>query len=285
MSPKHASFKGALTIDLEEYFHVSAFETHINQSDWPQFQSRVVESTNTLLELFSQHRAKATFFCLGVVAKEHPDLIQKIASHGHEIASHGWDHKRVHTLSRKEFTEDLLQSKKILEDITLQPVKGYRAPSFSIHPEKTPWAYDCLAEAGYSYSSSQHPIAHDHYGNVDGSRIPYYPQNSDVCEIPITTVRYGKRQLPCAGGGFFRVLPLFWFKHALKKANNQDVRTNFYLHPWEIDPNQPKINGLPAKTRLRHYSGLNRCAAKLDSLLETRQWMRMDQMYADILSS
>lgn len=276
---------GALTIDLEEYFQVSAFESIIARDEWPNYASRVQDATHKLLQMFADHEAQATFFCLGVVARDHPSLIKEIAEHGHEIASHGWGHARVHTLSERTFTDDIQKSKHLLEDITGVPVRGYRAPSFSVDLEKTPWVYDCLAKAGYTYSSSQHPITHDHYGHTNGARAPFFPSTSNVWEVPISTVRYFNKQLPCGGGGFFRLLPLAWFTHAFKRIEQEGLRVNFYLHPWEIDPGQPRISRLPLKTRIRHYIGLTRCEAKLSKLLKTRQWTRMDTAYADILET
>lgn len=276
----------ALTVDLEDYFHVSAFDKVISQADWSTLESRVVQSTKKLLKIFTRNNAKATFFCLGIVAKQYPSLIKEIHTQGHEIASHSWNHQRVYNLTKQEFINDLLKSKNVLEDIIDAPVKGYRAPSFSFDLSKSPWVYECLAKTGYLYSSSQHPIKHDHYGQVDGMRTPYIPQKEfSVCEIPITTVEYAGKRFPCGGGGFFRVLPLKWFISAHKMAQQQGVPINFYLHPWEIDPDQPRISGIQIRTRLRHYVGLKHCAVKLDKLLQTRVWNRMDSIYANYLPS
>jgi len=267
----------AMTIDVEDYYHVHAFKDVIDRADWDNMESRVEANTNRILDLFAAKNAKATFFTLGCVAARHPAIIRRIVDEGHELASHGWGHWAVFEQSRDAFLSDVARARATLEDIGGAKVRGYRAPSFSIN-DQTPWAYDALAEAGYGYSSSSHPINHDLYGDPNAAMTPHLT-DSGVVEIPVTIGRLGKRRVPAGGGGFFRLLPLGWFKRAYRQAAADNRVPNFYLHPWEIDPGQPRIKAAPLKSRFRHYVGMTRCEAKLTRLLEVQNWTRMDEAY------
>jgi len=267
----------AMTIDVEDYYHVHAFKDAIHRSEWGSKESRVEVNTNRLLDLFEKAGAKATFFTLGCVAVEHPQIVKRIVSDGHELASHGWDHWAVFEQDRATFFADVSRARKTLEDIGGTPVLGYRAASFSID-ERSPWAYDVLAEAGYRYSSSSHPIAHDAYGDPNADRSPHLT-DSGVLEIPVTTAKVGSRRVPAGGGGFFRLLPLSWFFRAHRQMVSEGLTPNFYLHPWEIDPEQPRIKDASLKSRFRHYVGLSRCESKLKRLLNGAMWTRMDEAY------
>jgi len=267
----------AMTIDVEDYYHVHAFKDVIDRSEWSSRESRVEKNTNRLLDLFEKADTKATFFTLGCVAAAHPQIVKRIVADGHELASHGWDHWAVFDQDRSTFLADITRARETLEDIGGTSVKGYRAASFSID-ERSPWAYDALAEAGYRYSSSSHPIAHDAYGDPNADRAPHVTA-SGVIEIPVTTAKMGSKRVPAGGGGFFRLLPLSWFTRAHRQMISEGLTPNFYLHPWEIDPEQPRIKGAPLKSRFRHYVGLSRCESKLKRLLNGAIWTRMDEAY------
>ena len=267
----------AMTIDVEDYYHVHAFKDVIDRSEWDGKESRVEANTNRMLDLFEKADAKATFFTLGCVAAAHPQIVKRIVAEGHELASHGWDHWAVFDQDQSTFLADITRARKTLEDIGGTSVSGYRAASFSID-ERSPWAYDALAEAGYRYSSSSHPIAHDAYGDPNADRAPHVTV-SGVVEIPVTTAKMGSKRVPAGGGGFFRLLPLNWFTRAHRQAVAEGLIPNFYLHPWEIDPEQPRIKGAPLKSQFRHYVGLSRCESKLKRLLNGAMWTRMDEAY------
>ncbi len=269
---------GAMTIDVEDYFHVHAFAGVINRADWPTYESRVEANTERLLALFDEGGAKGTFFTLGCVAAQFPDLVRRITGAGHELASHGWDHHAVFNQDRPTFFEDVRKARLTLEDIGGVPVKGYRAASFSIDP-RSPWAYEALAEAGYTYSSSSHPIAHDLYGDPDAPRHPFREPTADMLEIPVTTLLWRGKRYPLGGGGFFRMFPVPLFEMNARRMRAEGVPPNFYLHPWEIDPGQPRINDAPLKSRLRHTIGLSRCESKLRKLVARGRWTRMDEAY------
>jgi polysaccharide deacetylase family protein (PEP-CTERM system associated) len=272
-----------LTIDVEDYYHVSAFEKVSPPSTWMGRESRVERNTNLVLAILDESSVKATFFVLGWVAEHCPDLVKRIASEGHEIASHGYGHQRVCNQSRQEFREDIRRSKKILEDISGQPVLGYRAPSYSI-TRQTDWAFDELVDAGYQYDSSIFPIKHDFYGIPDWPRFSGYAvqqgdcwvasqtHNSDkraIREIPITTLKLGRKNLPIAGGGYFRLLPYAVTHWGLQRINKQDQQPFvFYLHPWEFDPQQPRMTGCSAKSRFRHYLNLHKTEQRFTRLIQ-----------------
>ena len=268
----------ALTVDVEDYFQVSAFEPHINRSDWDRLECRVERNIARILELFAQHDAKATFFTLGWVAQRYPALVREIVQQGHELASHGFAHQRASSLSEQDFLADISRAKTLLEDVSGVAVQGYRAPSFSI-TEGNLWAFDSLVRAGYRYSSSVYPIRHDHYGMPDAPRFPHR-RSSSLLEIPITTLRLRKRNFPASGGGYFRLLPYRcskWMFTQINRVEQQPVV--FYFHPWEIDPQQPRIEAAARKAKFRHYLNLDRMESRLSRLLQDFHWGRMDDIF------
>ncbi|MCL4672222.1 MAG: DUF3473 domain-containing protein [Sphingomonadaceae bacterium] len=273
----HAPISNGLSVDVEDWFQVGAFETVIERGDWDSLTLRVEDNVLRILDLFDEAQVKATFFTLGWVAKRHPALMRRIADAGHEIASHGYDHARVFTFDRAQFADDIRKARHILEDAAGVAVTGYRAPSFSID-QRTPWAYMELAEQGYAYSSSVAPVAHDHYGWREAPRFAFKPLPwSDLVEIPVTTALLGGRRVAAGGGGFFRVLPYAFSRWAIRQVNRRDGRPAvFYFHPWEIDPEQPRVGHAPVKSRLRHYTNLSVMADKLRELVHEFQWGRMD---------
>jgi polysaccharide deacetylase family protein (PEP-CTERM system associated) len=271
--------QNALTVDVEDYFQVSALAPHIDRSSWDSRPCRVERNVQRLLELFDAAGARATFFTLGWVADRYPRLVRDIVARGHELASHGYAHLRVSEQTRQEFSSDVLSAKRLLEDVSGQPVRGYRAPSFSIGHDND-WAFDELLAAGYAYSSSVYPVRHDHYGVPDAPRFPYHTRPG-LLEIPLTTTQLLGRNLPAGGGGFFRLLPYSVSRWALRRVNRIDQRPAiFYLHPWEIDPQQPRIAGTSVKTRFRHYVNLSRTESRLSRLLRDFQWGRIDEVFA-----
>lgn len=270
-----------LSVDVEDWFQVGAFEDVIERDSWDGLADRVERNCDEILRMFAEADVKATFFTLGWVAQRHGSLMRRIAGEGHELASHGWDHARVFRMNREEFARDLERSRKVIEDAAGVSVQGYRAPSFSID-QRTPWAYMILAEQGFSYSSSVAPILHDHYGWRDAPRFAFRPLPwSDMIELPVTTAMLGGRRMAAGGGGFFRVLPYGFSRWAIRQVNRREGRPAiFYFHPWEIDPGQPRVAGAPLKSRLRHYTNLDGMAAKLRQLIGEFQWGRMDVLAA-----
>lgn len=266
-----------LSVDVEDWFHVGAFEDVIERGSWDGLTDRIECNVLRILDMFDEAQVKATFFTLGWVARRHGALMRRIADAGHEVASHGWDHARVFTMDRAEFAEDIAKARAVIEDAAGVAVTGYRAPSFSID-HRTPWAYMVLAEQGYSYSSSVAPVAHDHYGWREAPRFAFRPLPwSDLLEIPVTTAEFAGRRLAAGGGGFFRVLPYAFSRWAIRQVNRRDGRSAiFYFHPWEIDPDQPRVAGAPLKSRLRHYTNIDVMAAKLRQLISEFEWGRMD---------
>jgi len=271
----------ALSVDVEDWFQVGAFERTIDRSDWEGLTHRVERNTDAVLDLFAQAGVTATFFTLGWVAERYPALMRRIAEAGHEVASHGYDHARVFTFTPEQFRADLRKSRAILEDASGQKVSGYRAPSFSIDP-RTPWAHPILAEEGYAYSSSVAPIRHDHYGWPDSPRFAWKPvAGSELLELPVTTAKLGQRTLAAGGGGFFRLLPYGFSRWAIRQVNGQAQRPAIiYFHPWEIDPDQPRVAGAPLRSRVRHYTNLSVMAAKLRRLTQDFAWTRVDALVA-----
>ena len=271
----------AMSVDIEDWFQVGAFETVIDRADWDQLEQRVERNTDAVLALFAELGIKATFFILGWVAERYPVLMQKIAAAGHEIANHGYDHARIFTLTPDQFRADLDRSRKILEDTSGQKVVGYRAPSFSID-QRTPWAHEILAEQGYAYSSSVAPINHDHYGWAGSPRFAWKPvQQSDFIELPVTTVKVGNRTLAAGGGGFFRLLPYTLYDRAIRKMHRDDGRgAIFYFHPWEIDADQPRVGNAPIKSKIRHYTNLKKMRSKLMRAGQGFNWGRVDELAA-----
>lgn len=266
-----------LSVDVEDWFQVGAFENVIDRDCWDSLGDRVERNVVAILDMFAEADVRATFFTLGWVARRNPGLMRRIVAAGHEIASHGWDHARVFTLDRESFARDLEMSRKTLEDATGVAVTGYRAPSFSIDA-RTPWAYMVLAEQGYAYSSSVAPIVHDHYGWKEAPRFAFRPLPwSDLLELPVTTAMFAGRRLAAGGGGFFRVLPYGFSRWAIRQVNRRESRPAvFYFHPWEIDPAQPRVPEAPLRSRLRHYTKLEAMAGKLRQLVHEFRWGRMD---------
>ena len=270
----------AMTVDVEEYFQVSAFSGLIDPNDWPDLPSRIEANMDRLLALLEEHGARCTFFTLGWIAERHKSVVRKIIDSGHELASHGYGHVRASAQNSDQFRSDIRRTKNILEDVGGVAVNGYRAASFSFDTTN-PWAHTVLAEEGYHYSSSIYPIRHDHYGVPDAPRFTYAPVGKNgAIEFPLTTVKLLGRNFPCAGGGYFRLLPYKFSHWAVKKVNEEDQHpTIFYFHPWEIDPNQPRLCDPGIKTRFRHYVNLSAMEGKLSRLLSDFSWDRMDRVF------
>lgn len=270
----------ALTIDVEDYFQVSALAPYIARDDWERRECRIERNVQRILAQLAAQRVQATFFTLGWIAQRYPALVRDIVCGGHELASHGYGHERASDLDRAAFTEDVVRARKILEDVGGVAVKGYRAPSFSIGADN-PWAHEVLARSGHRYSSSIYPIAHDHYGMPDAPRFAYRTA-CGLLEVPITTLRLAGRNLPSSGGGWFRLLPYAVTRAMIRRVNRAEGQSAiFYFHPWEIDPGQPRIAGVDARTRFRHYVNLETNEAKLQRLLADFRWGRMDDIFLD----
>jgi polysaccharide deacetylase family protein (PEP-CTERM system associated) len=268
----------ALTIDVEDYFQVSAFAPHIDRSSWDAMPCRVERNVGRLLELLAEARANATFFTLGWIAERYPGLVRDIVAQGHELASHGYGHLRASEQSREQLQADIVRARAILEDTAGVAVRGYRAPSFSIGRANL-WAFDAIVEAGYRYSSSVYPVQHDHYGMPEAPRFPFRARDG-LLEIPVTTARVLGRNLPAGGGGYFRLAPYAVSRWAIERVNRLEGRPAiFYCHPWEIDPAQPRIGGIAARTRFRHYLNLNRTEPRLRQLLRDFHWDRVDRVF------
>jgi polysaccharide deacetylase family protein (PEP-CTERM system associated) len=268
----------ALTIDVEDYFQVSAFAPYITRSEWNTRECRIERNVNQILDMLACHDTKATFFTLGWVAERYPEMLRRIVREGHELASHGYGHERVSEQSEAAFFADIQLAKILLEDVSGCAVLGYRAPSFSIG-KKNLWAFDGLLRAGYRYSSSVYPIRHDHYGMPESPRFSYEVRPG-LTEIPITTLRLLGRNLPSSGGGYFRLLPYALSRWMLRQVNHKDGESGvFYFHPWEIDMGQPRIAGINQKTRFRHYVNIARMPGRLDQLLGDFKWGRMDHIF------
>ena len=273
-----SSITNALTIDVEDYFQVSAFAPHIERSDWDSRECRVERNVDRILALLEAADTKATFFTLGWIAERYPVLVRRIVEGGHELASHGYGHERVSDLSEAAFFNDIHSAKALLEDIGGVRVQGYRAPSFSIGAGNL-WALDTLQRAGYRYSSSIYPIKHDHYGMPDAPRFSHQIRDG-LIEVPPTTLRMLNRNLPSSGGGYFRLFPYALSRWMLRQVNCQDhAPAVFYFHPWEIDGGQPRIQGIGLKTRFRHYVNINRMEPRLGRLLRDFRWGRMDHIF------
>ncbi len=268
----------AMTVDVEDYFQVEAFASTIDRSSWDNFPRRVERNTARLLDLLGETRTEATFFTLGWVAKRHPALVRRIVAEGHELASHGSDHRRVDHQSPESFRADVSSAKRLLEDTAGVPVRGYRAPTFSIG-RNSQWAHSILAEEGYRYSSSVYPVKHDLYGTPGAPRTPFSPV-PDLLEIPLTTVRVAGRDLPASGGGWFRLLPYALSRTLLSRASRASGSPAvFYVHPWEVDPEQPRQKAAPLLSRSRHYLNLERTEPRLRRLLRNFSWTRMDKLF------
>lgn len=277
---KGSTIVNGLSVDVEDWFQVGAFEKTIARADWDGLELRVADNVARILDLFDEAGVKATFFTLGWVAERNKAAMRAIVDRGHELASHGYDHTRVFTFDRSEFAEDIARARAILEDAGGQAVTGYRAPSFSIDARNR-WAHEVLAKHGYAYSSSVAPVVHDHYGWREAPRFAFSPvEGSDLVEIPVTTAIFGGRRLAAGGGGFFRVLPYGFSRWAIRQVNREGRPAVFYFHPWEVDPDQPRVPGAPLRSRLRHYTNLSRMAGKLSGLLGDFAWGRMDALAA-----
>lgn len=273
----------ALTVDVEDYFQVQSLSSAYNRSTWDACEGRVERNVDRLLELFDHGAARATFFTLGWIAERHKPMMRRIASAGHEIASHGYCHERVDRQSPVLFREDVRRTKAILEGCTGTPVRGYRAATFSIGPT-TQWAFRILEEEGHAYSSSVHPVRHDNYSFPEAPRFAYRPAGTfRFWEIPITTVRLAGHNFACGGGGYFRLFPYLLSRAALAHVNLSDNQPIvFYLHPWEIDPDQPRPAGVPLKSRLRHYLNLAQTEPRLVRLLRDFSWSRIDRVFTEL---
>jgi polysaccharide deacetylase family protein (PEP-CTERM system associated) len=272
----------AISVDVEEHFQVQALCDAYGRESWDGCESRVEGNTKALLEIFSAANVKGTFFTLGWVAERQPGIVREIIAQGHEIASHGYCHMRVDSQSPDEFRADIRRTKRILEDVGGVEVRGYRAATFSVGPH-TPWAWPVLEEEGYRYSSSVYPITRDFYAYPDAPRAPFKPQGVDkLVEIPIATVRLGSKNFPCGGGGYFRLLPYSVSRAALRRINRREGKPAvFYIHPWEVDPDQPRAKGITAKSRFRHYTNLAETGARLRRLTRDFHWGRMDRIFLD----
>ncbi len=270
----------AMTIDVEDYFQVSALAPYIPRAQWDSRECRIEANVERILLMLDEHQTVATFFTLGWIAERYPQLVRRIVAAGHELASHGYGHQRVSELDEAEFSADIGSAKRLLEDLSGQEVKGYRAPSFSIG-EGNLWAFDCLERAGYRYSSSIYPIRHDHYGMPDAPRFAHQVR-AGLLELPVTTARFFDRNWPASGGGYFRLLPYPLSRWLLQQVNEGDRQAAiFYFHPWEIDAGQPRVPGISAKTRFRHYLNLKHTESRLRRLLADFRWGRMDEVFLD----
>lgn len=277
------AIRNALTVDVEDYFQVQAFADVIPRTAWDSLERRVEANTDRMLAQFARHGVHGTFFTLGWVAERHPALIRRIVAAGHELASHGYWHERVDRQTPAAFRADILHAKTVLEDTGGVAVQGYRAPTFSVGP-RTPWAFDLLAETGHRYSSSVFPVRHDLYGAPDAPRTPYRHPHGGLLEIPMTTLRIGSHNLPCAGGGYFRLVPYRLYRAALRRWHAaQRAPGVFYTHPWEIDPDQPRVTTPNRLSRFRHYNNLHLTEPRLDELLRDFVWDRMDRVFAGLL--
>lgn len=265
---QRSSIKNYLTIDVEDYFQVAAFEDIISPSSWDSMEQRVEQNTSCILDILARYDIKATFFVVGWTAERFPELVRKIKAAGHDIGCHSYHHKKIYDLTPEEFRQDTKQAKEILEDITGEEITGYRAPSYSI-TRKSLWALDILEGLGFKYDSSIFPIVHDNYGIPDAPRFEYRLPDHDMMEYPISTAPFMGRKIPIAGGGYFRLFPYWFTRMALKKINNREKKPFiFYLHPWEIDPAQPRMKHARALSRFRHYNNLDKTEKRFARLLE-----------------
>lgn len=273
----------AMTVDVEDYFQVGAFEKIIDPKDWDDFPCHVEKNIDRILQMFDDHNVKATFFTLGWIAQRYPQVVKRIVESGHELASHGYGHLRVTDQSREVFLEDVSSAKKILEDIGGVKILGYRAPSFSIG-DKNLWALDVLRETGHIYSSSIYPIQHDHYGMPSAPRFAFHPIDNDetFIEMPVTTAMVMGKKRPCGGGGFFRLLPYLMSRYAMKKVNKDDGQSCiFYFHPWEIDETQPRMEKASLKSKFRHYVNIKQMEPKIRKVLGDFDWAPMAKVFLE----
>ncbi len=269
----------AFSIDVEDYFHVEALASAIDRAQWDRLEYRAEANTRRVLEILAEERIRATFFVLGWVAKRSPQLVRDIHAAGHEVACHGLTHQTVYTQTPEVFRAETTEAKQRLEDATGAPVRGYRAATYSI-TARSLWALDILEQLGFAYDSSIFPIRHDLYGIPGSPRFAYRAASGALLEVPITTVEYFGQRLPAGGGGYFRLLPYALFRAAVRRVNARDGQSAvFYCHPWEIDPGQPRVAGVSAKSRFRHYTNLGRMEGRLRRLLRDFRWGRMDEVF------
>jgi polysaccharide deacetylase family protein (PEP-CTERM system associated) len=274
--------KNAFTVDVEDYFQVEGFANAIDRSSWEGFRTRVGASTSTLLDLLAQHKVHATFFVLGWVARKHPEIVRRIVAAGHEVASHGMSHRLIYTQSPAEFRRETRDAKALLEDLAQKPVVGYRAATYSI-TRRSLWALDILCEEGFRYDSSIFPMRHDRYGIPGAEPRPHVlttPNGARLVEFPISVLSYHGAKVPVAGGGYFRLFPYRFTRWALRRLNEQRQEFVFYVHPWEVDPEQPRVNDASVLSRFRHYLNLGRCAERLGRLLEDFEFDTMHSVLA-----
>lgn len=271
----------ALTIDVEDYFQVAALAEAVKWDDWASMEYRVERNTDELLQLFSERGIKATFFVLGWVAERSPELVKRIHEAGHEVASHGYSHQLIYNQTPKVFREETRKSKQILEDALASPVSGYRAASYSITAQSR-WALDILCEEGFSWDSSIFPVHHDRYGMPGTPHEPYIlkaPGGGTLKEFPLSTCPIGTYRLPIAGGGYFRLFPYWLTQWGLRRINRGGQPFIFYLHPWEIDPGQPRLSVKPL-SRFRHYNNLEKCKGRLERLLGAFRFSTVSDAFA-----
>lgn len=275
----NAPVLNAMSVDVEDWFQVGAFENTIRRADWDGLEHRVEANADAVIALFERCGVKATFFTLGWVGERYPKLMRRIVEAGHELASHGYDHVRVFTMSPQAFRADIARTRAILEDASGQAVTGYRAPSFSID-QRTPWAHETLAAEGYAYSSSVAPLRHDHYGWEDSPRFAWRPvKGAAMIELPVTVAAIGPKRI-ATGGGFFRLLPRALTTHAVRTVNADQRPAIFYFHPWDMDPDQPRVANAPLRSKLRHYPRLGAMEGRLEALMRDHAWGRTDRVAA-----
>lgn len=280
------AIRNAMSVDVEDWFQVQAYAGAIRREAWEGLDRRVEANTERVLEIFARAGVRATFFTLGWVAERHAPLVRRIVAQGHELASHGHGHELVHRIGEAAFRADIRRARAVLEDAGGVAVRGYRAPTFSIGPRATPWAHRVLAEEGHVYSSSLFPIRHDLYGDAEAPRDPHRPAPDGVLELPMTTVRTMGRNLPCSGGGWFRLVPYPVFRTGLRRVNGTERRPGiFYFHPWEVDPAQPHVAEAGRLSRFRHRTGLSSMAMRLERLLHDFAWGRVDEVFADAIGA
>lgn len=261
--------KNAFTIDVEDYFQVEGFASVVDRSTWDGYPTRVSANTGRILDMLARRNTRATFFVLGWVARKHPEIAREIAAAGHEVASHGMTHRLVYTQTPQEFRAETRDAKALLEDQCQQPVIGYRAATYSI-TQRSLWALDVIAELGFKYDSSIFPMRHDRYGIPDAHPLPHVlrtPAGASLVEFPISVLRFGRIKIPIAGGGYFRLFPYAFTRWGLREINRRSQEFVFYIHPWEVDPEQPRIEPAGAMSRFRHYVNIGRCADRLGRLL------------------
>lgn len=273
-----------LTVDVEDYYQVSAFEPLVGLTKWDQYPSRIERNTRAILEVLNRHHVQATFFVLGWAGEKHPGLVKEIAANGHAIGCHSYQHRLIYTLSPNEFEEDTHRSKDILQQITGGPVTGYRAPSYSITRQSL-WAYDILEALGFTYSSSVFPIYHDRYGIPDAPRFQFKVPGHHIIEYPISTVRFSGRNIPVSGGGYFRLFPYCFTRMTLSQINKRENQPFvFFIHPWEVDPNQPRMKHASPLSRFRHYTNLHKTRKRFENLLNDFQFIPIPEKAKNTVS-